>query len=159
MVDKNKLANSNSKGLQRLKELWPELTIFERFEYVVTLIVSLVLALIIIVALLSLLENIYEMLTAQFTGGVDYKMFQITFGMLLTLLIALEFRNSIDAILEGKGLLVQVKIVVLIAIIALARKFLVMDPKEFEPMMIAAFALVTLSLGVVYWLLSKKQDL
>ncbi|HED40706.1 MAG TPA: diguanylate cyclase [Chromatiales bacterium] len=158
-MDKNKLAHSNSKGLQRLKELWPELTLFERFEYVITLIVSLVLALIIVVALLSLLENIYQMVIAQFDGGVDYKMFQITFGMLLTLLIALEFRNSIDAILEGKGLLVQVKIVVLIAIIALARKFLVMDPKEFEPMMIAAFALVTLSLGVVYWLLAKKQTL
>ncbi len=158
-MDKNKLVHSNSKGLQRLKELWPELTIFERFEYVVTLIVSLVLALIIVVALLSLLENIYEMLVAQVTGGVDYKMFQITFGILLTLLIALEFRNSIDAILEGKGLLVQVKIVVLIAIIALARKFLVMDPKEFEPMMITAFALVTLSLGIVYWLLSKSHKL
>ena len=158
-MDKNKLAHSNSKGLQRLKELWPELTLFERFEYVITLIVSVVLALIIVVALLSLLENIYQMVIAQFDGGVDYKMFHITFGMLLTLLIALEFRNSIDAILEGKGLLVQVKIVVLIAIIALARKFLVMDPKEFEPMMIAAFALVTLSLGVVYWLLAKKQTL
>ncbi len=155
-MDRNKLAHSNSKGLQRLKELWPELTLFERFEYVITLIVSLVLALIIVVALLSLLENIYEMMLLQFSGGVDYKMFQITFGMLLTLLIALEFRNSIDAILEGKGLLVQVKIVVLIAIIALARKFLVMDPKEFEPMMVAAFALVTLSLGLVYWLLSKR---
>jgi len=158
-MDKNRLAHSDSKGLQRLKELWPELTIFERFEYIVTLIVSLILALIIIVALLSLLENIYEMLTAQMTGGVDYMMFQVAFGMLLTLLIALEFRNSIDAILEGKGLLVQVKIVVLIAIIALARKFLVMDPKEFDPMMIAAFALVTLSLGVVYWLLSKSHKL
>ncbi len=158
-MDRNKLAHSNSKGLQRLKELWPELTLFERFEYVITLIVSLVLALIIVVALLSLLENIYEMMLLQFSGGVDYKMFQITFGMLLTLLIALEFRNSIDAILEGKGLLVQVKIVVLIAIIALARKFLVMDPKEFEPMMVAAFALVTLSLGLVYWLLSKRDVL
>lgn len=158
-MDKNKLAHSNSKGIQRLKELWPELTLFERFEYVITLIVSLVLALIIVVALLSLLENIYQMIVAQINGDVTDKMFQITFGMLLTLLIALEFRNSIDAILEGKGLLVQVKIVVLIAIIALARKFLVMEPKDFEPMMVAAFALVTLALGLVYWLLSKRDAL
>ncbi len=158
-MDKNKLAHSNSKGLQRLKELWPELTLFERFEYVITLIVSLVLALIIVVALLRLLDNVYEMATSQLSGAVDYKMFQVTFGMLLTLLIALEFRNSIDAILEGRGLLVQVRIVVLIAIIALARKFLVMDPKDFEAMMIASYALVTLALGIVYWLLSKKQAL
>jgi len=158
-MDKSKLANSNSKGLQRLKELWPALTLFERFEYIITLIVSLVLALIIVVALLSLLENVYEMGVSQLKGEVNDRMFQITFGMLLTLLIALEFRNSIDAILEGKGLLVQVRIVVLIAIIALARKFLVMDPKDFDSMTVAAYALVTLSLGVVYWLLSKKQAL
>lgn len=158
-MDKNKLAHSNSKGLQRLKELWPELTLFERFEYIVTLIVSLVLAMIIVIALLNLLDNIYEMTVTQLTGKVDYKMFQMTFGILLTLLIALEFRNSIDAILEGRGLLVQVKIVVLIAIIALARKFLVMDANEFGATMIAAFALVTLALGVVYWLLSRKHEL
>ncbi len=158
-MDKNKLVHSNSKGLQRLKELWPELTLFERFEYVITLIVSLVLALIIVVALLRLLDNVYEMATSQLSGAVDYKMFQITFGMLLTLLIALEFRNSIDAILEGRGLLVQVRIVVLIAIIALARKFLVMDPKDFDAMLVAAYALVTLALGIVYWLLSKREAL
>lgn len=158
-MDKNKLAHSNSKGLQRLKELWPELTLFERFEYIITLIVSLVLAMLIVIALLRLLGNIYDMTITQLTGEVDYKMFQITFGMLLTLLIALEFRNSIDAILEGRGLLVQVKIVVLIAIIALARKFLVMDPKEYGAALIASFALVTLSLGVVYWLLARKREL
>lgn len=156
MENSNQTPSSSSKGAQRLRELWPEMTLFERFEYVVTLIVSLVLVLIIAVALLRLLGNVYEMVIAQTSGAVDYKMFQITFGMLLTLLIALEFRNSIDAILEGKGLLVQVRIVVLIAIIALARKFLVMDPKEFDATLVAAYALVTFALGSVYWLLSRK---
>ena len=88
----------------------------------------------------------------------DFKAFQVTFGMLLTLLIAFEFRNSINAVLEGKGLLIQVKIILLIAIIALARKFLVLDIKEHESAMIAALSGVVLSLGVVYWLLSKRES-
>ncbi len=73
-------------------------------------------------------------------------------------MIAFEFRNSINAVLEGKGLLIQVKIVVLIAIIALARKFLVLDPKEYDAGIMAAYAAIALSLGIIYWLLSKRES-
>jgi len=156
-MEKQNLKNTPAKGLNKLKELWPELTIFERFEYIVMLFVSFILVLIILAALFRLVENVYQLVISQVTHKTDFKAFQITFGMLLTLLIAFEFRNSINAILEGKGLLFQVKIVVLIAIIALARKFLVLDPKEYEASMIAAYAAVTLSLGITYWLLSKQK--
>jgi len=142
---------------RKLKNLWPDMSLFERFEYVVMSFVGLVLTIIILVALFRLVENVYQLVVSQVSHSTEFKAFQVTFGMLLTLLIAFEFRNSIVAMLEGKGLLIQVKIVVLIAIIALARKFLVLDPKEYEPAMVAAYAGVALSLGVVYWLLSKKD--
>jgi uncharacterized membrane protein (DUF373 family) len=106
--------------------------------------------------LYRLVENVYQLIVFQISSKTEFKTFQITFGMLLTLLIAFEFRNSINASLEGKGLLFQVKIVLLIAIIALGRKFIVLDPKEYSASMIAAYAAVTVSLGVVYWLLSKR---
>jgi len=131
--------------------------LFERFEYVVMLFVSLVLAVIILVALFQLVGNVYQLAISQLSHQTEFKAFQTTFGMLLTLLITIEFRNSINAVLEGKGLLIQVKIVVLIAIIALARKFLVLDPEEYGPGMIAAFAGLMISLGLVYWLLGKKS--
>ena len=47
--------------------------------------------------------------------------------------------------------------VVLIAIIALARKFLVLDPKEYGADMLAAYGFIALSLGITYWLLCKKE--
>ena len=147
-----------AKGIKKLKQLWPEMTIFERFEYIVMLFVSFILAIIILVALARLVENVYQLLIDQLTSQTGFKAFQATFGMLLTLLIAFEFRNSINALLEGKGLLIQVKIVVLIAIIALARKFLVLDPKEYDAAMMAAYGFIALSLGVVYWLLSARES-
>ncbi|MCG7988465.1 MAG: phosphate-starvation-inducible PsiE family protein [Candidatus Thiodiazotropha sp. LLP2] len=147
-----------AKGIHRLKQLWPEMSLFERFEYLVMLFVSFMLAIIILVALVRLVENVYLLLLEQMTDHTGFKAFQATFGMLLTLLIAFEFRNSINAVLEGKGLLIQVKIVVLIAIIALARKFLVMDPKEYDAMIMLAYAAIALSLGIIYWLLSKRES-
>ena len=145
-----------TKGLQKLKAEWPELSLFERFEHIVLLFISFILAIIILIALMRLVGNVFQLAEAQITDNTDFKAFQITFGMLLTLLIVFEFRNSIDVILEGRGLCVQVRIVVLIAIIALARKFIVLDPKEYDAGIMAAYAAIALSLGAVYWLLSTK---
>ena len=139
------------------KNTWLEKSLSERFELVVMMLASFILAAIILVALLRLLENVYQLVISQLTGKTDFRTFQITFGMLLTLLIAIEFRHSISATLEGKGVLIQVKIVVLIAILALARKFLILDSNSYDAAMVAAYAGVALSLGVVYWLLSRRQ--
>lgn len=158
-MEKTEVEAPSVKGYKKLKLLWPEMSLFERFEYVVMLFVSFILALIILVALVRLVENVYALLLEQVSDHTGFKAFQATFGMLLTLLIAFEFRNSINAVLEGKGLLIQVKIVVLIAIIALARKFLVIDPKEYDAGIMAAYALIALSLAITYWMLSKRESI
>jgi len=157
-MEKSEVEEVPAKGIQKLKQLWPEMSLFERFEYVVMLFVSFILAIIIMAALARLVENVYQLLLAQITDNTEFKAFQATFGMLLTLLIAFEFRNSVNAVLEGKGLLIQVKIVVLIAIIALARKFLVLDSKEYDAGIMLAYAAIALSLGIIYWLLSRPQS-
>ena len=149
---------SPPRGIKKLKAHWPEMSLFERFEYAVMLFVSFILAIIIMVALFRLMENVYQLVMEQVTHNTEFKAFQATFGMLLTLLIAFEFRNSINAMMEGKGLLIQVKIIILIAIIALARKFLVLDPKDYDAGIMAAYALIALSLGIIYWLLSKRES-
>ena len=53
-------------------------------------------------------------------------------------------------------MLTQVRIVVLIAILALARKFLVLDPKEYDAATMAAYAAMAVSLGVIYWLINSS---
>lgn len=130
---------------------------FERFEHFVLLILNLILAIIIVVALARLIENVYHLVILQYNQTTDFKSIQIIFGMLLTLLIAFEFRNSIEAAMNRKSLLIQVKLVILIAIMALGRKFVVLDSDETGAADMLALAGITLSLGGVYWLISNYK--
>ena len=45
----------------------------------------------------------------------------------------------------------------IIALLALSRKFVILDP-DTEPSRIAALAFATLALGAVYWLLRERDD-
>lgn len=83
--------------------------------------------------------------------------FQAIFGMIFTVLIALEFNHSILGVLERKESIVQVKTVVLIALLALARKFIILDATKTEPMTIIGLAAAILALGCVYWFV-RDQD-
>ncbi|SLV52945.1 Predicted membrane protein [Klebsiella pneumoniae] len=53
--------------------------------------------------------------------------------------------------------IIQVKTVILIGLIALARKFVILDP-ETGPAKVAALAGATLALGATYWLLRERDD-
>ena len=85
-------------------------------------------------------------------------MFGSLFGMILTLLIALEFGHTIVRVAVRQDNIVQVKTVILIALLALARKFIVLDPHADGAATIAALAGATLVLGAVYWLLRERDD-
>ena len=59
--------------------------------------------------------------------------------------------------LERKESIVQVRTVVLIAILALVRKFIILDATKTEPMTIIGLAAAILALGAVHWLV-RDQD-
>jgi uncharacterized membrane protein (DUF373 family) len=89
---------------------------------------------------------------------LDHEVFQMLFGMVITLLIALEFKHSIIRVALRRSSIVQVKTVVLISLIALSRKFVILDTHTTNASTIAALAGATLLLGVVYWLLRERDD-
>ena len=70
---------------------------------------------------------------------------------------ALEFNHSLLGVLEREENIVQVKTVVLIALLALARKFIILDATKTEPMTIVGLAAAVLALSAVYWFL-RDQD-
>ena len=84
---------------------------------------------------------------------LDYEVFQALFGMIMTLLIAMGFKHSIIRAALRRESIIQVKTVILIALLALSRKFVILDITT-----IAALASATLVLGVVYWLLRERDD-
>ena len=79
---------------------------------------------------------------------------QDAFGSILTVLILLEFNHSVYLAVKEKTGAIQVKIVVLIAILAIARKLILLDYKSASLGLIAAIGGLLLALGIVYWLLA-----
>jgi uncharacterized membrane protein (DUF373 family) len=137
---------------------WSIMTLYERFEQVVAIVLSFVIALVIALALVQLLVRIIPLLLSGAVDPMEHEVFQMLFGMVMTLLIALEFKHSIIRVALRKSSIVQVKTVVLIALIALSRKFVILDTKETSASTIAALAGATLVLGLVYWLLRDRDD-
>lgn len=144
--------------LQETREHWSLMNYYERFEHVVAFILSVIIALVIALALLQLLARVVPLLVTGSIDPLDHEVFQGLFGMIMTLLIALEFKHSIIRVALRRESIVQVKTVVLIALLALSRKFIVLDSKVTEAQTIAALALAALVLGIVYWLIRERDD-
>ena len=73
--------------------------------------------------------------------------------MIFTVIIALEFKKLLLVIAERRENVVQIRSVVMIALLAICRKVIILDIKETDALQIFALAAAILALGVVYWLI------
>lgn len=80
-----------------------------------------------------------------------------TFGAFMVVLIAVEIFINIRLYLGSN--VIPVELVVATALMAVARKVIVLDLKLVSADQIVGLALVTISLGVTYWLIKKKSSL
>ncbi len=141
-----------------LKNDWLFMSYYERFEQVVALILSAVISVIILISLFQLILTVFDLLIIDAFNPLEYQIFQTVFGMIMTLLIAMEFKHSIVKVALREDNIIQVKTVVLIALIALSRKFVILDPDRSPPAEIAALAGAVVAMGIVYWLLRERDD-
>lgn len=149
---------SVARAFRETRDRWPLMTAYERFEQVISLALSLIIAVVIVLALVQLVMRVVPLLLA---GGVDlleHDEFQTLFGKIMTLLIAMEFKHSIIRAALRRESVVQVKTVILIALLALSRKFIILDSAATSASTIAALSGATLVLGLVYWLLRERDD-
>ena len=79
----------------------------------------------------------------------------LLFGAILVVLIAIEIFFNITLYLRED--VIHVRLVVATALMAIARKVIVLDYKELGPHYIYATGAVVLALGITYWLLRKKE--
>lgn len=145
------------KDLEETRKYWPILSVYERFEVIVALTLTATISVIIVAALWNLIQTVFHDLIVTTGSKPDHAIFQKSFGMIMTLLIAMEFKHSILPILERKSAIVQVRTVLLIALLAIARKFIVVDFQAISATKIAALSAGVLALGVVYWLVRMEE--
>ena len=151
-------SQSNPWLMRDTRRHWPLMTAYERFEHIVAIMLSAIIAMVIALALVQLFARLVPLLATGALDPLDHEVFQGLFGMVMTLLIALEFKHSIVRVAMRRESIVQVKTVVLIALLALSRKFVILDLASSGPALVAALAFATLVLGAVYWLLRERDD-
>ncbi len=137
---------------------WSKLSQYRRFERLVSLVLTLAIGLLVLVAIFYLLSNVFQLLFVESGDPFNFRLFQAVFDMVLTILIAMEFNNSIVRTMEEEGRLggfIHVEVVVLIAIMAVVRKFMVMDVESLDPQHLIGLGGAILALGGTYWLLKK----
>jgi uncharacterized membrane protein (DUF373 family) len=141
-----------------LRRGWGLLTFYERFEVAVALLLRAVIGAVILVALYRLMVSVVDTLVLRTLNPLDHAVFQHVFGEIMTLLIALEFNHTLQYVVSRERGIIQAKVVILIALLALARKVIVMDLTQTSAATAAALAALTLALGATYWLMRERDD-
>jgi uncharacterized membrane protein (DUF373 family) len=103
------------------------------------------------------IKILYSLVLSDTFELTDLAAFQSVFGMVFTVIIALEFKRTLVLVTERTESVVQVRAVILIALLAIVRKLIILDISPSDAPQLLALAVAILSLGGVYWLV-RDQD-
>jgi uncharacterized membrane protein (DUF373 family) len=145
--------------LREAGEKFRLLSLYQRFEHIIVLVLTALIAVVVVVAVWNLiLKILFGLVLSGSLDPSDYAIFQAVFGMIFTVIIALEFKKSLLVIAERRENVVQIRSVVMIALLAICRKVIILDLRETDAPRIFALAAAILSLGVVYWLIRDSDQ-
>ena len=135
------------------------LSLYQRFESIVVTFLTALIAVIVVAAVWNLsLKILFGLVLAGSLDPSDYSVFQAVFGMIFTVIIALEFKKSLLVVAERRDTIVQIRSVVMIALLAICRKVIILDLTETDALHILALAAAILALGIVYWLMREPDQ-
>jgi uncharacterized membrane protein (DUF373 family) len=132
------------------------LNFYGKFEQIVIFILTVLIAVFVIFAIWNLALKVLQSIASSTLDPTDYSVFQTVFGAILTVIIALEFKKSLLVSAERQQSVVQVRTVILIALLAVVRKVLILDLAHATTELFA-LATAIIALGAVYWLV-RDQD-
>ena len=117
-------------------------------------ILAVLMTLVIIFSVADVTWVLYQRVMASPVGLLNVTDILVSFGAFMATLIAIEIFLNIVLYLRDDVL--HVKLVLATALMAIARKVIVLDYKVLEPEYIWATAAVILALSIGYWLVAKK---
>jgi uncharacterized membrane protein (DUF373 family) len=129
----------------------PILRVIDRYELLVNAIVLLMMAVVLLALLIGLGLEIWQSFTTlplfQFSTAQAFSVF----GDLLLILVGLELMHTVKIYLQDHT--VHVELILVVALVAVARKVIVASPQEYTPVTLIGFALLIFSLAASYALL------
>lgn len=121
--------------------------LIENIEVVVSKLLSLFMVVVIIAAILDLGIFLVQELFTTPHGKFNTVLFEI-FGLFLNILIALEILENITGYLKKHVL--QVELVIVTSLIAVARKIIILDLKKVSGIDVIGLGIAVLALSISY---------
>ncbi|MFC6635364.1 phosphate-starvation-inducible PsiE family protein [Microbulbifer taiwanensis] len=116
---------------------------------------AVLMALVIVWGAVYVMFVLYQRLNFPPVWILDSRDILDIFGSFLVVLIAVEIFINIRLYLGTN--VIPIQLVIATALMAMARKIIVLDTDKTGPMFIFGFAAIVLALGVTYWMVSKNS--
>ena len=155
------MTDATAKELPRhwsaIRQHWRILTFYQRFETSLAYLLTFVIGAVIVVALARLIVSVVSTLMLESLNPLEHSVFQKVFGEIMTLLIAMEFNHTLRYEISRELGVIQARVVILIALLALARKVVILDVQDLTPAVVMSLGILAFSLGATYWLIHEAN--
>jgi uncharacterized membrane protein (DUF373 family) len=121
------------------------------FEKIVIAILVVMMILVLVVSLVQLAYTIFDYVSDEPFHILNDKVMMGLFGSILTVLIGIELLDTVKMYLKEDA--VRVEIILLVAIIALAKKIIVMDFEGIDTLALLGQAALLITLAAAYFLI------
>jgi uncharacterized membrane protein (DUF373 family) len=145
------------KEFSDLLQAFGPLSLYEKFEQICVLILTALIGVIVVFSLWHLTLDVLHAIVNKSFDPTDYTVFQTVFGMIFTVIIALEFKRSLLVPAQRHQGIIQVRSVILIALLAVVRKLIILDLSNTQALQLFALAAAILALGGVYWVVRAQE--
>lgn len=131
------------------KFLW----VLKKIIHICLKVLGLLMIVVIISGVVDVAWTIYQKFASEPHFILTINDILMTFGAFMVVLIAIEIFQNI--ILYLRDDVIHVKIVLATALMAIARKVIILDYEDLEPMYVFATGAVLVATGIAYWFVHK----
>ncbi len=132
------------------------LSYLDKFQKFIIVILAILMGFVVMLATLELVYIIALDLLSPPIVLLDSKELLDIFGYFLLILIGIELLETFSIYLHERAINVQV--VLLVAMIALARKVIILDAEDIQSLTLFAIGFVILALAAGYYMVKRSQD-
>lgn len=129
---------------------------YQWFEVLMVAVLTLMVS---ISVVMTMIHAGYELVHAISEGmqHFGHDQFVAVFGAFMTVLIALEFNHTVLPEISSGTPVVKVRAVILVALLALARKLVLVDYQKEEYSTLIGLAVLVLAATVAYWVVRRDE--
>jgi len=124
-----------------------------KFEKIMYITLIILLGGVVVFSIAELVWLLYEGLFISSMYRLENKELLNLFGFFLLVVIGIEILDTLKAYLREN--VIHVEIVILVAVIAIARKVIILDPATSDGGLMAGMGVIVVGLGIAYYLIKK----